>query len=142
MLLSSMWPLLRKDGQGLQYFVVTFLWNYLIGYNPLRIPSSLHKLLSIVSPISIPPLHTPCQQHPPFSALGCVHLHRDPAPRRVPHLSSDTISRPLPRSQRRPLRRGVWNYLAGGYEKTDRGRVGDIWFWWSAEGERGGPLLI
>lgn len=44
-----MWPLLQKDGQGLQYLAVTFLWNYLIGYNPLRIPKSFVKTLGLVS---------------------------------------------------------------------------------------------
>ncbi|KAJ9111471.1 hypothetical protein QFC22_006498 [Naganishia vaughanmartiniae] len=33
----SMFPLLIKDGQTLQYCVLTLLWNHLIGYNPLRV---------------------------------------------------------------------------------------------------------
>lgn len=29
-----MWPLLQRDGLGLQYVVLPLMWNYLIGYNP------------------------------------------------------------------------------------------------------------
>ena len=29
-----MWPLIARDGQIMQYVVVTLLWNYLIGYSP------------------------------------------------------------------------------------------------------------
>ncbi|KAF5360802.1 hypothetical protein D9756_004908 [Leucocoprinus leucothites] len=44
----SMWPLLKKDGLSLQYFTLLLLWNKLIGYNPLRLPSgTLVQLLSL-----------------------------------------------------------------------------------------------
>ncbi len=36
----SMWPLLVRDGQALQYVVVTLLWNYVIGYSPFTVSSS------------------------------------------------------------------------------------------------------
>ncbi|ORY32289.1 ALG6, ALG8 glycosyltransferase family-domain-containing protein [Naematelia encephala] len=36
----SMWPLLKRDQQSLQYVAVTFLWNYVIGYNPFTVSSS------------------------------------------------------------------------------------------------------
>ncbi|CAD6574593.1 MAG: Glucosyltransferase-like protein [Tremellales sp. Tagirdzhanova-0007] len=35
----SMWPLLVRDGQALQYVVVTLLWNYVIGYSPVAVQS-------------------------------------------------------------------------------------------------------
>ncbi|KAJ7761486.1 glycosyltransferase family 57 protein [Mycena maculata] len=45
----SMWPLLKRDGLGVQYIALTLLWNRLVGYNPLRLPSkSFIQLLSIV----------------------------------------------------------------------------------------------
>ncbi|PFH54070.1 glycosyltransferase family 57 protein [Amanita thiersii Skay4041] len=34
----SMWPLLKRDGLGLQYVATLVLWNRLIGYNPFRWP--------------------------------------------------------------------------------------------------------
>lgn len=35
----SMWPLLKRDGQGLQYILLPILWNTAIGYNVFRIRS-------------------------------------------------------------------------------------------------------
>jgi alpha-1,3-glucosyltransferase len=43
-----MWPLLKKDELGLQYLLVTFLWNYSLGYNPLKLPSTPVKSISMV----------------------------------------------------------------------------------------------
>ncbi|KAI0802056.1 glucosyltransferase [Irpex lacteus] len=37
----SMWPLLKRDGVGLQYFALLLLWNRMIGYSPLHAPSIL-----------------------------------------------------------------------------------------------------
>ncbi|KAF9450577.1 glycosyltransferase family 57 protein [Macrolepiota fuliginosa MF-IS2] len=46
----SMWPLLKKDSLGLQYVVLLVLWNRLIGYNPLRLPSGTFvQLLSLAT---------------------------------------------------------------------------------------------
>lgn len=36
-----MWPLLKKDGLGIPYLALSFLWNWVIGYNPFRKPSRL-----------------------------------------------------------------------------------------------------
>lgn len=52
--LTSLYPLLKKDGLDLQYFVVTFLWNYLLGSftftsNPFKAPASLLKYVQLVS---------------------------------------------------------------------------------------------
>ncbi|KAF7346335.1 Glycosyltransferase family 57 protein [Mycena sanguinolenta] len=44
----SMWPLLKRDGLGVQYIALLILWNRLLGYNPLRLPSrSFVQLLSL-----------------------------------------------------------------------------------------------
>ncbi|KIJ54800.1 glycosyltransferase family 57 protein [Sphaerobolus stellatus SS14] len=42
----SMWPLLKKDGLGLQYVCLTLLWNRALGYNPLELKSGfiIHAL--------------------------------------------------------------------------------------------------
>ncbi|RDB17831.1 Dolichyl pyrophosphate Man9GlcNAc2 alpha-1,3-glucosyltransferase [Hypsizygus marmoreus] len=43
----SMWPLLKRDGLGVQYIATLLLWNRLIGYNPFRLPNkSFIQLLS------------------------------------------------------------------------------------------------
>ncbi|KAF8333559.1 glucosyltransferase [Cantharellus anzutake] len=42
----SLWPLLRRDGQTLQYVVLTLFWNYLIGHNPWTMPSSWLKVIT------------------------------------------------------------------------------------------------
>ncbi|KAH9480442.1 Dolichyl pyrophosphate Man9GlcNAc2 alpha-1,3-glucosyltransferase [Psilocybe cubensis] len=44
----SMWPLLKRDGLGVQYLAMLLLWNRLIGYNPIRIPpKSFIQLFSL-----------------------------------------------------------------------------------------------
>lgn len=42
----SMWPLLKRDGLGVQYVALVLLWNYVIGHNPLR-QSALKYLTSV-----------------------------------------------------------------------------------------------
>lgn len=44
-----MWPLLKRDGLGLEYCASAVGWNVLIGYNPLHLDSSFVKYLSLVS---------------------------------------------------------------------------------------------
>lgn len=46
-----MWPLLKRDGLSIHYIALTILWNYVIGYNPLRISSS-RKLLKYSTLVS------------------------------------------------------------------------------------------
>jgi alpha-1,3-glucosyltransferase len=54
----SMWPLLKRDGLGIQYFVLLLLWNRLIGYNPFKLPKlNLVQLASFTFYISIMVLH-------------------------------------------------------------------------------------
>ena len=44
-----MWPLLKKDGLGLQYIATLLLWNRLIGHNPFTWPpKSRTHLFSLV----------------------------------------------------------------------------------------------
>jgi len=51
----SMWPLLKKDGLGLQYIATLLLWNRLIGYNPFTWPpkSRIHLISLAVYTASI-----------------------------------------------------------------------------------------
>ncbi|KAF9475649.1 glucosyltransferase [Pholiota conissans] len=44
----SMWPLLKRDGLGVQYIATLLLWNRMIGYNPVRLPfKSFVQLFSL-----------------------------------------------------------------------------------------------
>ncbi|KAF8903146.1 glucosyltransferase [Gymnopilus junonius] len=44
----SMWPLLKRDGLGVQYIATLLLWNRLIGHDPLKLrPKSFVQLLSM-----------------------------------------------------------------------------------------------
>jgi len=43
----SISPLLQKDGQTMQYLVLTLFWNYLVGYNPVKMPNSIVKVVSL-----------------------------------------------------------------------------------------------
>ncbi|KAF8505356.1 glucosyltransferase [Hysterangium stoloniferum] len=54
----SMWPLLKKDGQAIQYVALTVLWNRAIGYNPFALKSGLIiKALSLAAYTGIFALH-------------------------------------------------------------------------------------
>ena len=44
-----MWPLLKRDGLGVQYCVTLILWNRLLGFNPFRLrPKTIIQTISIV----------------------------------------------------------------------------------------------
>ncbi|GLB38327.1 putative ALG6 ALG8 glucosyltransferase family protein [Lyophyllum shimeji] len=43
----SMWPLLKRDGLGVQYIATLLLWNRLVGCNPFRIPQK--SFIQIIS---------------------------------------------------------------------------------------------
>jgi alpha-1,3-glucosyltransferase len=43
---NSMWPLLKRDGLGVQYLALIFLWNYVVGHNPIR-QTTLKYLTSV-----------------------------------------------------------------------------------------------
>lgn len=47
MAMFSMWPLLKRDGLGVQYLVMLALWNRLLGYNPFAQPK--RKLIHLLS---------------------------------------------------------------------------------------------
>lgn len=49
----SMWPLLRRDGQAIQYIALLLLWNYLIGYNPFRQKTLKHFALTTYFVIAV-----------------------------------------------------------------------------------------
>ncbi|KAJ8474521.1 hypothetical protein ONZ45_g15921 [Pleurotus djamor] len=63
----SMWPLLKRDGLGLQYLTVMILWNRLIGYDPRRLPAgALIKFLSLSIYAAATSLHlAECVVSPP-----------------------------------------------------------------------------
>lgn len=44
-----MWPLLRKDGLGVQYIALTILWNAALGYTPFKRPKTIIQTISLVS---------------------------------------------------------------------------------------------
>ncbi|KAG6820725.1 hypothetical protein H0H93_012778 [Arthromyces matolae] len=47
----SMWPLLKRDGLGIQYIATLLLWNRLVGNNPFRVPRK--SFIEIVSACSV-----------------------------------------------------------------------------------------
>jgi len=72
----SMWPLLKRDGLGVQYIATLLLWNRLIGYNPGRLrPQSFIQFVSIVVYVAIFGLHglemmiTPPSRYPDLFAV-------------------------------------------------------------------------
>lgn len=73
----SMWPLLKKDGLGLQYLAILLLWNRLIGHNPFKLQyGSFVGLVSSVRSASCARLvtaHTICIQAV-YTAIIALHL--------------------------------------------------------------------
>lgn len=57
LMFASMWPLLVRDGQALQYFTLTLLWNFVIGYNPLKVEGGFVRVLGLVSTPYVKPCH-------------------------------------------------------------------------------------
>ncbi|ORX35940.1 glucosyltransferase [Kockovaella imperatae] len=55
----SMWPLLKRDGQALQYVFVTLLWNYVIGYSPTGTQPTFLRLSTYLIYLCIAVLHLP-----------------------------------------------------------------------------------
>ncbi|CAA7261601.1 unnamed protein product [Cyclocybe aegerita] len=53
----SMWPLLKRDGLGVQYIALLALWNRVVGHHPVRMPKSFVQLLSTVVYIAAFSLH-------------------------------------------------------------------------------------
>ncbi|KAH7885017.1 ALG6, ALG8 glycosyltransferase family-domain-containing protein [Phlebopus sp. FC_14] len=54
----SMWPLLKKDGLGVQYIAMLLLWCRLVGHNPFRIRlNSFVSLLSTAAHVAMVLLH-------------------------------------------------------------------------------------
>lgn len=45
----SMWPLLKRDGLGIQYVALTVLWNAALGYTPFKRPKTFIQSISLVS---------------------------------------------------------------------------------------------
>ncbi|TFK40795.1 glucosyltransferase [Crucibulum laeve] len=72
----SMWPLLKRDGLGVQYIATLLLWNRLIGYNPIRVPpKSFIQFLSMAVYAAAAGLHllelmiTPPTRYPDLFAV-------------------------------------------------------------------------
>ncbi|GAA5865643.1 hypothetical protein JCM8547_007674 [Rhodosporidiobolus lusitaniae] len=55
----SMWPLLKRDGVAVQYLALTALWNFVVGYNPLRVlrKGSFVKAFSLLTYSTLLLLH-------------------------------------------------------------------------------------
>ena len=78
--MASMWPLLKRDGQGVQYAALLILWNMLIGYKPFTLSRrSYLKLLSTVRRGSYRNLCTSLT----VLCLGCLFRVRRPSCRRT-----------------------------------------------------------
>lgn len=69
-----MWPLLKKDGQSLPYFVVTLLWNYVVGYNPISLANTFVKYLSMVSDVNHSKISALMISQLAYGAIACLHL--------------------------------------------------------------------
>ncbi|OCH91210.1 glucosyltransferase [Obba rivulosa] len=69
----SMWPLLQRDGLGLQYIALIVLWNRLLGYNPFRKPQTVLQYLSLAVYCACVVLHLLELTIPPPSRLPDIY---------------------------------------------------------------------
>lgn len=103
----SMFPLFKVDGIVLQYAVMQVMWNFAIGYNPLKMASGSLKTLSIVSFAHEPPSLLADRSLP-----ARLHCHDLPARLRGPAVATGSLSRHLSCPQCPPLQRRLFIMLA------------------------------
>ncbi|KAI0087799.1 ALG6, ALG8 glycosyltransferase family-domain-containing protein [Irpex rosettiformis] len=65
----SMWPLLKRDGLGLQYFVLLLLWNRMVGYSPFHASSAFLRFGALAVYAACIVLHTAEAILPPPARL-------------------------------------------------------------------------
>lgn len=121
-----MWHLLTKDGQSLQYVTLTLAWNYLLGYNPVKLPPSFIKLISLVRTN----IFHPCGYL--SVTLVCIRHFQCPAYHSAVAWPSSTISRFIHHPQRLgifPCFRcmlDLWNEEANGSWFLNLGWIGTV----------------
>jgi hypothetical protein len=136
-LVFSMWPLLVRDGQALQYVTVTLLWNYVIGYSPLAVEGVLLRTLGLVRRTLLPLASLaprPCSFVRPNtepssdSPIARLRRHRHHTHARL-LADRSTPPCPIPRSIRRTQRaslvRRIWRGVVMGHEEVGRRSLGD-----------------
>lgn len=74
-----MWPLLKRDGLGVQYVALTVLWNAAIGYTPFKRPKTFCQFVSLVSNPTTHIFKRYCCSIPASGAqvvsIACISLH-------------------------------------------------------------------
>ena len=136
----SMWPLLVRDGQALQYVVVTLLWNYVIGYSPVAVQSPALRYAGYVSPI-LPLLSEPYSP----SMTGRLQLDGTHSyPRHVSEIlpCAIEVSGPLHRAQYARLFQRFPRSVVLGCQTAGGGRVGDRRTKWEESGVMMHRILI
>lgn len=116
-----MWPLLKRDGLGVQYVALLILWNRLVGYNPLKFKGrSLLQLLSTVHSLT----HRCCGHRSDHVILGGIRCLLRITPCRGPVHASRPPPRPLPRAQRARQHPRLRSRLALEHQARCRGQLG------------------
>ena len=103
-LLLSMWPLLKRDGLGIQYVALTVLWNAALGYTPFKRPRTFAQSISLVSNS----VYTSTFAERPALPIGCFGCVYNPSPLGARHPTTGSIPGPLPRFERPGQHSGLW----------------------------------
>ena len=102
-----MWPLLRKDGLTVQYFVLILLWNRLIGHNPFKTIYTVLSVQTFVHFLSAVSLVDYFRREMILILLltGCIRSHYPSSLPGTDYHTTCTIPGPLPcfeRSRQHP----------------------------------------
>jgi len=105
-----MWPLLKKDGLGLQYLAMLLLWNRLIGHNPFKLQRG--SFVELVSSVCSASCNTPRFAHSLQLNTGRIHSNSRSPLARAPSSTTSSLPRSLPSAQRSSEHPRVRTHLA------------------------------
>ena len=118
----SMWPLLKKDGLGLQYLAMLLFWNRLIGHNPFKLHyKSFVALVSSVRGISCAQLAHNSQN----LDSGRIYSNNNSPLARAYGGTTCTLPRSLPSAQRPNKHPRFRAHLAMEHQTFRRSELGD-----------------
>ena len=120
--IPSMWPLLKRDGLGIQYVALTVLWNAALGYTPFKRPKTFAQSISLVSDS----VYTGTSAERPALPIGCLGWVHHPSPPGIRHPTTSSIPRPVSRIECPGQHPGLWIGLVVVNKIRDRSRLGDF----------------
>ena len=124
---ASMWPLLKREGLGLQYGALLVIWNRLIGYNPFVVTKQQRSFVQILAFVRVLFFDHGVRIDCLFFGTGC-----SPDYARTSSVGDDGYTTlALPRSfccpQRPSLYTRLYTYMAVEYQTRGGSDMGSRW---------------